>query len=104
MLQPWFQTGLDAWMLTIEASSVIALRTAMFAVGSPNSGSEAIGMVGEKIASGFALNRMALAGTLGITPEAAISATLNHYREKVGANIERLTAQPRDARVRGPAE
>ncbi len=55
MTQSWLQTGLEDWMIRDEALKVIALRTVKFSAGGTAAGSETIDMIGEKIASRFAL-------------------------------------------------
>jgi hypothetical protein len=87
---PWIGLGLDTWMLGVEASSVVAQRTLMLAAGGPAANMESVRMVSEKIDAGFALQRKALRGDLGLTPAAVTANTLAHYRRKVRANRRRL--------------
>jgi hypothetical protein len=90
---PWFYVGLDAWLLTIEASSVIALRMLQAAAGS--AAAEASRMVGEKVEAGLALQAKAMTGGLGPTAHGAASKVISHYRRKVKANRRRLVAPHR---------
>lgn len=89
---PWLHVGLDAWLLTIEASSVIALRMLKAATG--GGGAEMSRMVSEKVEAGLALQAKAMTGGLGSTPHGAASKVISHYRRKVKANRRRL-AGPR---------
>lgn len=87
----WMGLGLDAWMLSIEASAVIAQRTLMLAAGGPAAKREAVRMVSEKVDAGLSLQRKALLGDLGVTPAAVTASALTHYRRKVRANRRRLS-------------
>lgn len=87
---PWFHLGLNVWSLSLEASSVIALRALKIAAGGMAAKVEARRMVSEKIEAGLALQRLALTGGLGLTGQSAASTTLAHYRRKVHANRRRL--------------
>ena len=81
---------MDAWMLTMEASAVIGLRTMKIAAGGPEGQAEASLMVTEKMESLWDLQTRAMTGNLGSTPESALSSTITHYRRKVRANRRRL--------------
>lgn len=83
----WLRASMDAWMLGLESSSVIALRMAKLAGGGEAASREAQLMVSEKIHAGIELQSM-LPGT---TPLGATQQALRHYRRKVGANRSRLT-------------
>jgi len=87
---PWVRTGIDAWSLGIEASSVIALRILKFAAGGTAAGAEARQMISEKIESGLTLQTLALTAGLGLTAHGATRKTVAHYRRKVRANRRRL--------------
>ena len=86
----WLGLGLEAWMLGVEASTVIARRTIIMAAGGPAAEHEAVRMVTEKIDAGLALQARACRGDLGVTPMAIASGALTHYRRKVRANRRRL--------------
>ena len=92
---PWFRLGMDAWFLTIEASSVIALRVLKAAAGGASAEAEASRMVNEKIESGLALQAKAMTGGLGPTTHGAAAKVIAHYRRKVKANRRRLTVPRR---------
>jgi hypothetical protein len=90
-LNPWFGIGWDAWRLSVEASTVIGLRTLKIAQGGAAGRAEAERMVSEKMQAGLDLQALALAGGLGVTPASASARTLAHYRRKVNANRRRLS-------------
>lgn len=90
MPNPWFHACYDAWALSLEASSVIVLRSMKIAAGGAASEAEAGRMVREKIDAGLALQALALTGGLGTTAHGAARKALAHYRRKVRANIRRL--------------
>jgi hypothetical protein len=81
---------MQTWALGIEASTVIAMRTAKLAAGGPAARKEADRMVREKINSAQILQARALSGNLGANPAAAAGNTIAHYRRKVTANRRRL--------------
>ncbi len=89
-LNPWFDVGLNAWMLGLEASAVIGLRTLKIAAGGPAAQAEARLMLSEKLAAGAALQAKAMTGALGASPASATASTVSHYRRKVRANRRRL--------------
>ena len=86
---------MDAWLLTIEASSVIALRMLKATNGGAAAEVEASRMVNEKIEAGLALQAKAMTGGLGSTAHGAASKVITHYRRKVKANRRRLTGPHR---------
>lgn len=88
---PWLRLGFDAWMLGVEASSVIGLRTLKLAAGGPAAQAEAERMVQEKLEAGLALQTRLLSGALGAVPETVARRSLTHYRRKVRANRRRLS-------------
>ena len=90
MRNPWIGLSLDAWMLGVEASSVIGLRTLKLAAGGTDAQDEATRMVQEKIEASLAWQTKALTGGLGLTPASATAGTLTHFRRKVRANQRRL--------------
>ena len=85
---PWIKIGLDAWWLTMEASSVIALRTLKLASGGASAAEESQRMVTEKIAAALTLGPMLIASA---SAAQAMATALNHYRRKTRANRKRLT-------------
>ena len=86
---PWLRVGMDAWLLAVEASSVIALRMMRATTG--GAAAEASRMVNEKIEAGLSLQAKAMTGGLGPTAHGAASRVITHYRRKVKANRRRLT-------------
>jgi hypothetical protein len=87
---PWLDLGFNAWMLTLEATTVIGLRTLKIATGGARAAAEMELMSSEKIEAAFALQTMAVSGRLGTTAPTAASRILTHYRRKVRANRRRL--------------
>ncbi|MDZ4375718.1 MAG: hypothetical protein U1C74_30420 [Phenylobacterium sp.] len=88
---PWLGIGLDAWRLSVEASTVIGLRTLRLAQGGEAAKREAERMIDEKLEAGRALQALALTGGLGVNPAQVSARTLAHYRRKVSANRRRLS-------------
>jgi hypothetical protein len=88
---PWVGLGMSAWALSLEASTVIGLRTLKIAAGGEAGAAEADLMVREKVDAAAELQMLALAGGLGFTAPGAASKTLAHYRRKVSANRRRLS-------------
>lgn len=86
----WMKAGFDMWMLTAEASTVIALRLARIAAGGSAGAAEAELMVTEKVRALIELQTRFLTGGLGTTALSGTQATLKHYRGKVAANDRRL--------------
>lgn len=87
---PWGQIGLDAWLLGVEAASVMTLRGLKLASGGDPDGAETQRMIREKVEAAQALQSLALSGGLGLTAPGAARKTLAHYRRKVRANRRRL--------------
>lgn len=87
---PWLKYGLDAWLVGLEASSVIALRSMQAAAGGVKAQAECQRMIQEKIAAAIELQIRAATGGLGFTPHGVARKTLLHYRRKVRANKRRL--------------
>jgi hypothetical protein len=90
---PWIRAGFDAWLLNVEASSVIALRMLKLAAGGAAAESELLRMITEKIETGLSLQALALTGGLGLTVHRATTKTLAHYRRTVRANRRRLAKE-----------
>ena len=95
---PWIWAGLNCWLLGLEASSVIALRTLKIAAGGAAGDWEARRMASEKLKAAATLQRMALTGGLGLSASSATTKTLGLYRRKVRANRRRLSRSKRAAR------
>ncbi|MES2988390.1 MAG: hypothetical protein V4808_10835 [Pseudomonadota bacterium] len=86
----WASTGMDAWMLGMEASAVMGLRMAKIAAGGAGANEEASRMLSEKVQAAIELQAALITGRLGTTPLATTQKTLRHYRRKVKANRKRL--------------
>lgn len=86
----WTRAGIDAWALSVEASTVIGLRMAKLAAGGAAGTAEAQLMVSEKMQSVAELQVAMLTGGLGTTPLAGTNKVIRHYRRKVKANRKRL--------------
>jgi hypothetical protein len=87
---PWLRVGFYAWSLSLEASSVVALRLLKIAVGGVAAEAETRLMVTEKIEAGLALQALAMTGGLGLNANNGATKMLAHYRRKVRANRRRL--------------
>lgn len=86
----WMKTGLDIWLLSAEAGSVMALRMAHITAGGPAGSAEAKLMVIEKVQAVIELQTRFMTGALDLSLLGATQGTLNHYRKKVSANNQRL--------------
>lgn len=89
-LNPWLRIGIDAWSLGLEASLVMAARSAKLIAGGSAAQAELNRMLSEKLAAGMTLQIKAMSGGLGPTPQDAASKTLRHYRARVRKNTRRL--------------
>ena len=87
----WPELAFESWLLTGEASLVIALRSMRLMMGGPIAAREAQRMVSEKLAATMTLGTALMAGGLAQTPEALGAATLAHYARPVRANRRRLS-------------
>ncbi|RYG36342.1 MAG: hypothetical protein EON93_05210 [Burkholderiales bacterium] len=87
----WYVLGWQTWLLGLEASRVIASRLARIASGGAQARRECELMVREKTEAGAELQQHLARLGPGMTAEAAMSATLKHYRRKVAANNRRLS-------------
>jgi hypothetical protein len=86
----WLGASMDAWVLGMEASTVVGLRVAKMAMGGAGADDEARRMVSEKMQAAFELQLAMMTGQLGTTPLAGTRKTIRHYRRKVKANRKRL--------------
>jgi len=87
----WMKAGMDMWMLSAEAGTVMALRTARIANGGSAGAAEAELMMTEKVRAAIELQTRLMTGALGVTPLGATQGTLKHYQRKVAANNKRLS-------------
>jgi hypothetical protein len=86
----WFQLSWDMMQLTVEANSVIALRTMKMATGGAAANEEINLMVSEKVQAAMdAQFEMTKAAMAGRTDGPAKAVAL--YRRRVRANQKRLT-------------
>lgn len=85
-----FSLSMDAWLLGLEASSVIGLRMAKIAAGDSAAMTEAQLMIREKLESAALLQSRAVAAALGGPPQSAAT-MIAHYRGMVRANQRRLS-------------
>ncbi|ACB93726.1 hypothetical protein [Beijerinckia indica] len=89
---PWLRASFSALTLSVEASSVIALRMMKLVAGGKAAEREARRMVNEKIKANLNLGVKAMTGKLGSTPQSVIEKTSKHYNRKVRANKRRLSS------------
>lgn len=87
----WSNAALDTLSLSLEASTVIALRLAKVTMGGKAARDEISLMLSEKLQSAGELQAEALTGQLGGSPLTSTQHILRHYQEKVSANRIRLT-------------
>lgn len=87
----WMKAGMDAWLLGVEAVTVMGLRTARMATGGVAGSGEAELMVTEKIRAAIELQARIMTGAFGMTPLGIVEGATRHYRRKVAANNKRLT-------------
>ena len=87
----WLKIGFDTWMLGVESSGVIALRTTKVLLGGDTGGREANLMVSEKMKAAMELQTAFWLGRLGNDPTAAAGNIVNSYSRRVRANRRRLS-------------
>ena len=90
MSKSWAELMFSTWALSVEASTVIALRTLKVGMGGAGAGVEVTRMVNEKVAALWDIQTKAATGRLGATPLRAAGKTVALYRKKVRANAARL--------------
>jgi len=83
--------GFDTWMLGLESSSVIALRTTKILFGGDSGGRETGRMVSEKVTAAMELQTAFWTGRLGNDPTEAAGKIVNSYSRRVRANRRRLS-------------
>ena len=86
----WLKLGIDAWTLGMQASQVMALRTARIAEGGPAAGMEAWLMLTEKWQAAIEIQADLLSRGANASPATSTRRTLTHYKRKVAANGRRL--------------
>lgn len=85
---PW-TLALDSWSLMLEASSVIAMRTAKLAIGDAAALVEAQPMVTEKVEAAAFLQTEAILAAMSGSPLGAHQ-VVRDYRERIRRNRTRL--------------
>jgi len=95
---PWPELGWRAFTLSVEAASVMALRTLRLSAGGAAAAVEAQRMVQEKLEAAWTLQAKAVSGALGGSPARVTAKTIAHYRPKVRANARRLARRGRKAK------
>lgn len=78
----WLEIAAATSSLGIESATVIGLRLAQAATGSPEVADEAWRMWSEKFVALIELQTRLLAGGPGISPSGAATITLRHYGER----------------------
>ena len=87
----WFTIGMESWLVGLEATRVIWLRSWLIALGGAAGEREARRMVEEKLAAAGAYGQLMMTGRAGASPEAVAQGLLRHYGRRVRANGWRLT-------------
>ena len=87
----WLAISMEAWLLGVEASTVMALRAAKLAAGGSAAWREAERMVHEKGRVNWELGLALAGGKLGASAESVMRGAVRHYRPHVTANRRRLT-------------
>lgn len=88
---PWAALSLDAWLLSLDAASVVGMRMMKIAAGGAAGMAESQLMISEKVEAGLALQALAMTGGLGSNAQTAGRRVLKHYGRKVRANHRRLS-------------
>ncbi|WP_425998376.1 hypothetical protein [Caulobacter sp. DWR1-3-2b1] len=89
--EPWTGMVWDAWAMSLEASTVIGLRTMKIAEGGAAAHTEIDLMISEKMTAAMTLPMLAMTGQLGINGPAVAARSISHLRKKVRANRRRLS-------------
>jgi hypothetical protein len=89
-LAAWTRTGMDAWSLGIDASTVVGLRMLKFAAGDQTAIAESRLMVAEKMMTAFELQLKLMRNPLSLAMLQRTQQTLQHYGVKVASNRRRL--------------
>ena len=87
---PWVGIALDACLVSLEASNVIALRMFKIAAGGSAAQSEYYRMISEKILATWTLSWLGSFGALGQTAPGITRKSLRHYRKVIRSNRRRL--------------
>lgn len=87
----WFDIAMQGWMLGIEMSMVIAMRTARIMGGGAIGQRESERMIAEKINANWLFALGLTTGAMGTTPESISRGAIDHYGRRVRANRQRLS-------------
>ncbi|MEP9358342.1 hypothetical protein [Sphingomonas sp. KR3-1] len=85
----WWETNWALWQLGMEASAVVAMRSAKLAAGGSPALAEANRMIAEKAQAAFEVQMGLMTGRFG-SPDTATRRIVRHYTTKVRANRRRL--------------
>jgi hypothetical protein len=92
MFNPWFEFGLKAVQMGVEAQSVIALRMLRMAAGGARAKAEASRMVTEKVAATAAAQIVATVAAISGKPQHVVAnRALKVFKKRVRANRRRLS-------------
>lgn len=86
----WIGLGFDTWLLALEATQVVWLRSWVILLGGARADREARRMVEEKVAAQAAFGWLVATGAAGREPETVGRAAVRHYRKRVRNNARRL--------------
>ena len=87
----WPRLVLDAWLLSLEASQVVWLRSLTLMAGGKRAESEAQRMVTEKLVANMMLWPTIMAGGFSQSAEQVGARAVEHYAGRVRANRRRLS-------------
>jgi hypothetical protein len=90
---PWMRVSVQAWLLDLEATNVVALRMLRLAAGGPAAAAEIHRMFAEKLVAASMLQSLAVIGALGSTAPNMAAKSLRHYRRIIRANRRRLAGE-----------
>jgi hypothetical protein len=91
-LSAFADMAFQSTMLAIESQQVIAMRLTKFAMGGPDVMREAELMVSEKMRSMAETGQMMVMAALGGKHDLDAPKVVKHYRQKVSANVKRLSS------------
>ena len=86
----WPALAVDAWVVGMDAATVVGLRMMKLAAWDAAATAEAQRMVSEKVEAGMQLQTLALSGALGTSAASMMAGSLRHYGQAVRANRRRL--------------
>jgi hypothetical protein len=86
----WWSLGLESWRLGMDATSVIAMRSAKIAAGGSAAARESQLMVAEKLTAAAEIQLALMTVGLGNSPQAISRNIVRAYGAKVRKNRRRL--------------